>query len=337
MSYRQSVIVCDDHLDIRRELASALRERGLQVYLAQYGKQAINRISSDDVEVVVLDLRMPGEMDGIQTAEKIQAESPEVRIIFLTAYDNVDYRNRAARANLRIERWIDKDPEWLTKTQQAVLEALGRNFANEISERLNEAAQAARITPEQLAVIKQYLTPYSLALPPSLAPKPDPSSSATDEPTHLDLEDVLRELTYYLDEVRIGYRDPAHRQLTWDQFREVTFNHLWGAVEGFTHDEYRQQLAVQLQQAVRKIEAPFLLREHIDAARLSVERLRSEKVEQHDVSACKKAWRRAGIETLPSFRKALEEYEELYRVEGPEDETAEGVIGNNDTIVSGSR
>lgn len=332
MSYKQSVIVCDDHLDIRRELASALRERGLKVHLAQYGKQAINRISSDSVGVAVLDLKMPGEMDGIQTAEEIQAEFPEVRLIFLTAYDNVDYRNRAARANLRIECWIDKDPEWLDRTQHAVLDALGRNFVNELSERLNEAAQAARITPEQLAVIKQYLAPYSLALPPSLAPKPEPDSDPTDELTHLDLEDVLRELTYYLDEVRIGYRDPAHRQLTWDQFREVTFNHLWEAVEAFTHDEYHQQLAVQLKQAVRKIETLLLLKEHINAALLSVERLRSEKVEQHDVSACKKAWRRAGIETLPSFRKVLEEWEELYRVEEPEDETAEGVIGNYNTI-----
>ena len=73
MIYRRNVVVCDDHLDIRRELATELREQGLKVYLARSGSEALTRISSDTVGVAVLDLMMPGKMDGIQTAEKIHS------------------------------------------------------------------------------------------------------------------------------------------------------------------------------------------------------------------------------------------------------------------------
>lgn len=322
MIYKPNVLVCDDHLDIRRELAMVLRENGLKVYLARSGSEALTRMSSDNVGVAVLDLRMPGKMDGIQTAQKIKSDYPDVRIIFLTAFDNKDYRNRAARANLRIDRWIDKGPKWLDKTQQAVLEAFGYDLLNKVTERLNRAAEAAGITSEQLAVIKQHLAWYEL-LPPSgleLQPRPSVLPVPPAEPASLEFEDVLQRLTYYLEETRLGYSDPAHRQIAWDQFREVTLHHLWPAVESSGFDEYRQQLAVQLERAVRKIEDPFLTLKHLDATRLSIERLLSEKVGQHDISACKKAWRQAGIEMLPSFKTILQKWEELYSIEGPEDE-----------------
>ena len=335
MESAHTVIVCDDHVDIRRELAATLEEHGLKVYRARSGREAIKWIKwGSGVGVVVLDLRMPGKMDGIETAEKIQTEFPAMRKIFLTAYDNQDYRNRAAEAELAIERWIDKGPDFLDKTEYAVLEALGRNFANEISNRLGNAAQTAGIAPEQLEAIRHSLALHELVPPPyGLPTEPKQESEHQRMSSTRELPDVLNELTYTLDEAWLGYSDAAHRQFAWDSFREVTFNHLWESVEPLVHDEYRQQLAVQLEKAVRKIEAPSLTQKHLRAVHLTLERLCSERVGQHDVDACKKAWRQADIETLPSFKDILAEWAQLYRAEGPEDETEEeSTTGKNNTI-----
>ena len=208
------------------------------------------------------------------------------------------------------------------------MEALGYDLLNEFTERLNKAAKAAGVTLKQLAVIEEQLACYELLTSPGLELRPSPPVPVSpdklapleSEVPALEFQDVLQELTYYLEEACLGYSDPAHREIAWGQFREVTLDHLWRAVDSLTFDEYRQQLAVQLERAVSKIESPFLTLKHLDAAKLSMERLRSEKVGQHDISACKKAWRQAGIEMLPSFKKILEEWEELYRIEGPEDE-----------------
>jgi CheY-like chemotaxis protein len=298
------VLIYDENVDIRRTLAESLEEVGIKVWRARSSMEVLRRVRQEDIQVVSLDCAS-GRMDSIETAQRIQQIKPEVRIIFLSAQDPADYRQRAAAAGVRLECWIDKTRNGLDHAKRAILEALGRNFAIEVSKRLEEAAQAARVTLEQWAVIERYLAPYSWAIPLGLAPRPEPEPVAPEEPTPRTWEEVLRELAYYLEEAWPGYSDPAHRQFAWDRFREVTFDHLWAAVEPFPQDEYRQQLAVQLERAVRKVEAPFLTLPHLDAARLSLERLRSEKVGQHDVSACKKAWRKAGVETLPSFRQVL--------------------------------
>jgi len=44
-----------------------------------------------------MDIRLPGE-NGIQLTQKIKAKYPNMKIIFLTSYDSLEYRGAAIRA-----------------------------------------------------------------------------------------------------------------------------------------------------------------------------------------------------------------------------------------------
>ena len=59
------VLVVDDSERVRRVLASGLHSHGLAAETASDGAEALKVIDSQPIDVVVLDLVMPG-MDGIQ-------------------------------------------------------------------------------------------------------------------------------------------------------------------------------------------------------------------------------------------------------------------------------
>lgn len=64
-----------------------------QVLEAQNGNEAVEIFKREDVQVVILDIGMPG-MNGIQTAEIMRKEKKDCCLIFLTAYDRFDYAKK---------------------------------------------------------------------------------------------------------------------------------------------------------------------------------------------------------------------------------------------------
>ena len=65
-----------------------------QVFEAQNGKEAVEIFKREDIQVVILDIGMPG-MNGIQAAEIMRKEKKDCCLIFLTAYDRFDYAKKA--------------------------------------------------------------------------------------------------------------------------------------------------------------------------------------------------------------------------------------------------
>lgn len=63
---------------------------------ASNGEEALDKIKELRPDLVVSDIRMP-RMDGIMLAEKMHDIYPEIRVIFLTAYDEFEYARKAVR------------------------------------------------------------------------------------------------------------------------------------------------------------------------------------------------------------------------------------------------
>ncbi len=59
------ILVVDDEQSMREFLAICLRRAGHEVVVAQSGTDALDRLRATPIDVVVTDLRMPGELDGI--------------------------------------------------------------------------------------------------------------------------------------------------------------------------------------------------------------------------------------------------------------------------------
>lgn len=83
------VLLVDDEERFRTTMGKLLRKRGFDVEEAGSGHEALVRIQQGDVDVIVLDVKMPG-MDGIQALAKIKALDPLPEVIILTGHANVD-------------------------------------------------------------------------------------------------------------------------------------------------------------------------------------------------------------------------------------------------------
>jgi two-component system CheB/CheR fusion protein len=66
------VLVVDDNEDLANALVEILRNQGHQTWVAFDGFKAIEIASETDLDVVLMDLGMPG-IDGIETAKRIRA------------------------------------------------------------------------------------------------------------------------------------------------------------------------------------------------------------------------------------------------------------------------
>ncbi len=82
------VMLVDDEKDFLETLCKRLTKRKLDVTSANSGREAIAKIQEFPVDVVVLDVRMPG-MNGIETLKEIKKIKPSVEVIMLTAHADV--------------------------------------------------------------------------------------------------------------------------------------------------------------------------------------------------------------------------------------------------------
>ncbi|MBQ4567582.1 MAG: response regulator [Desulfovibrio sp.] len=78
------VLLVDDERRFVETLAERLRLRGLAPTVAFDGKEALDA-ATRPVDVIVLDLRMPG-MDGFEVLRKVKASNPQVQVIILTGH-----------------------------------------------------------------------------------------------------------------------------------------------------------------------------------------------------------------------------------------------------------
>lgn len=84
-----TVLLVDDEAEFRDLLEKRLRKRNLALLSAGSGEEALAIVAREAVDVVVLDVRMPG-MDGRETLREIKRLKPEVEVIMLTGHASVE-------------------------------------------------------------------------------------------------------------------------------------------------------------------------------------------------------------------------------------------------------
>ncbi|MBI4961830.1 MAG: response regulator [Desulfomonile tiedjei] len=83
------VLVVDDEEQFVDVLAERLQGKGFKVDTAFNGDDAIEFVNSHDVDVVILDVMMPGR-DGIETLRELKRIKPLAEVIMLTGHATVD-------------------------------------------------------------------------------------------------------------------------------------------------------------------------------------------------------------------------------------------------------
>jgi two-component system response regulator HydG len=91
------VLVVDDDAGMRDMLRSDLDDRGFTVSVCADAAEALERLATAEVDVIVTDLNMP-RMNGVELCERIVANRPDVPVIVITAFGSLDTAVSAIRA-----------------------------------------------------------------------------------------------------------------------------------------------------------------------------------------------------------------------------------------------
>ena len=83
------VLLVDDEVEFLDTLLKRMRKRQVEVAGVYSGEEALRYLESSPVDVVVLDVKMPG-MDGIDALRAIKERHPLVEVIMLTGHANVE-------------------------------------------------------------------------------------------------------------------------------------------------------------------------------------------------------------------------------------------------------
>lgn len=83
------VLVVDDERDFLDVLVGHLEKHQLDVRTAESGELALDSLAESLVDVVVMDVKMPG-LTGIETLRWIRRDHPSVEVIMLTGFADLD-------------------------------------------------------------------------------------------------------------------------------------------------------------------------------------------------------------------------------------------------------
>lgn len=90
------VLVVDDDRFMVRTLSDVLRLRGWEVSNAFSGVEAVELVSEDAFDVVLMDVKMPG-MDGVATFKAMKERAPGIKVLLMTAYSAQELLQEAER------------------------------------------------------------------------------------------------------------------------------------------------------------------------------------------------------------------------------------------------
>lgn len=83
----QTILVVDDEVLIRLHISDLLRDTGYQVVEAASGDEAVTvMLSHLDLDLVITDVRMPGEIDGLQLTTYFKRLHPSRPVIVASAH-----------------------------------------------------------------------------------------------------------------------------------------------------------------------------------------------------------------------------------------------------------
>ena len=94
-SHLPNVLIVDDEIGPRESLRMILKPT-YNVYSAEDGSSALQLLGEIEMDVITLDLRMPG-MSGIETLKQIRVIDPDVMVIIITGFGTLQSAIEAIR------------------------------------------------------------------------------------------------------------------------------------------------------------------------------------------------------------------------------------------------
>ena len=85
-----NVLIVDDEEDFLETIIKRLNKRQVDASGARSGEEALELLKEKTFDVVILDIKMPGGMDGIEALREIKKIQPLAEVILLTGHASVE-------------------------------------------------------------------------------------------------------------------------------------------------------------------------------------------------------------------------------------------------------
>lgn len=166
-----TVLIVEDEFIIAQTLKAKLEEIGYEVIgIAAKGEKAIEIVNKTPPSVILMDIMLSGELDGIQTAELIKKEH-NIPVLFTSAYSSDIFKQRAKVTepyayilkpysereviiNIEIAIYRNKIEQKLKETQEELKE-LNEQLEKKVIERTSELAEANKELKKLSMVVEQ--------------------------------------------------------------------------------------------------------------------------------------------------------------------------------------
>ena len=127
---KHNILIVDDEENIRLSLKGGLEDEGYQIVLAASGEEAFKVLEQTEVDLLLLDIWMPG-MDGLTVLERLKKELPSLPVIIMTGHGSIDTAVRATRLGALdfIEKPLDLNKLIITIANALHLKALEQENA----------------------------------------------------------------------------------------------------------------------------------------------------------------------------------------------------------------
>jgi len=122
---KSNILVVDDEPVARQSMSEILRLEGDAVNSVPNGQAAVEYVRTHLIEIIIVDLRMPG-MDGLEVIQVVNQISPETEVILLTAFGTTESAIQALR--LRVHDYLLK-PAPPSQVVNSVKKGLARREA----------------------------------------------------------------------------------------------------------------------------------------------------------------------------------------------------------------
>ena len=99
MDANRKVLVVDDDPVVGKSFDRVLKSKGYAVITASNGEEALNKLRTENYDVVFTDIKMPG-MSGLEVAERVKASQPWLPVVIVTGYGTDANEARAKAAGV---------------------------------------------------------------------------------------------------------------------------------------------------------------------------------------------------------------------------------------------
>ena len=91
----KKILIVEDEIITAKDIKESLQDMGYTVIaVVSSGEEAIKKINEDNPDLVLMDIMLQGEMDGIETAKQIRSHF-NIPVVYLTAYSDKEILERA--------------------------------------------------------------------------------------------------------------------------------------------------------------------------------------------------------------------------------------------------